>query len=382
MKTGIHPMLGMIAAFLTTAPVAFAQTDSPAESSVMDVSRALDRVVPRLTIEEAEVPAALARIGEQAGITIRIDDRSAELLPWGRQTRLKQVTVENASLREVLPKILGALGMTYRLGNDEVVVMATRPLSCMFRRATWDDLKLLARCNELEYTPENFESLRIQYRITSKVDAPRMLMDQLAKAGRGRLAELLDVATGGLGWVWFPNGDHIVVRTQQAQIANYMSRRISQRYCNMPLSRILVDLAAKAETPINFEPGMMLKLPPATAQSYTLLLQNTSIRQAFELISAETGLTYKIRRSGIDVGLAEQVPGSAQPSLRATASPYVGKITIPSADGSYAYDFVLRADELPEDILEYRRQIIEEYIQKMRNDMAPDNAIRSPGSPE
>lgn len=49
-----------------------------------------------------------------------------------------------------------------------------------------------------------------------------------------------------------------------------------------------------------------------------------------------------------------------------------------SGDGTYTYEFLLCEDELPDDILAHRRQLIEEYIQKMRSDMAPDDAIRRP----
>lgn len=363
---------------LATGPASIAQ---PTDAGTIDVARALDQPLETLTIHEAEVPAALARLGEQAGIRISIDDASAELLPWGRQTRLKKMTAENASLREVLPQVLGALGMTYEIQDNSLIVVASPPLKRLIRRATWDDLKLLRRCHELPYTPENFATLEMQYRITSKVDAPKMLRDQLAKAPCGSVAEMLETATGALGWVWLPEGDHIVIRTVQAQIANAMARRLTVRYANVPLSRILVDLARRADTPINFEPGMMLRLPPATRRSYTLLLQRTSIRQAFELISAETGLKYEIRRDGIHVGLSEGAPTpDGSPPLR-RGSPYVAKISVPGAAGGYTFEILLREEELPEDILEYRRQIKEEYFQKMRADLSPDNSIRPPATP-
>ncbi|MFQ5411124.1 MAG: hypothetical protein ACE5EC_02465 [Phycisphaerae bacterium] len=339
----------------------------------IDAARALDLPLAHLTIQAEEVPAALARIGEQVGIAITLDDASADLLPWGPQTRLKEMTVENASLREVLPPVLGALGMTYEIRDDGLFVVATAPLKRLARRATWDDLRLLRRCHELPYTPENFSALELQYRITSKVDAPKMLRTQLAKAPCGSVAEMLESATGALGWVWFPNGDNIVIRTVQAQIANAMARRITTRYTHVPLSRILAELAEKADTPINFEPGMMLRLPPITRESYSLLLRRTSIRQAFELISAETGIEYDIRRDGIHVGLSEQVgQAEGRPATR-RGSPYVAKISVPGGGGRYTFEILLREEELPEDILEYRRQIKEEYFQKMRADLSPDH---------
>jgi hypothetical protein len=354
----------------------------PAFASDVDVAIALDKPLGTVAIQEEAIPETLSKLGQKVGIRITIDEGAVDLLPWGRRTRLKDVTIENASLRDVLPQILGALGMTYEARDDGIVVLSTPPLERINRRSTWDDLKLLRRTRETAYSPENFASFGLQYRITSKVDAPKMLATQLSQAGRGTVAEMLEVATAALGWVWFPDGDHLVIRTSQAQTANRMARRTTCRYTHEPLARILLDLADKADTPISFEPGMMLKLPANVAQSTDLILQNSSIRQAFEVLSANTGISYEIGRSGIQVSLAEgigDVPGVA-PSRRTSA--YIGKISLPSADGTYTYDFLLRADELPPDILEYRRQIIEEYIQKMRADMAPDETIRSPDDSE
>lgn len=354
---------------------------SGTQDSSTDVAAAIDRKVESLTVRDAMISDALADIGRQVGVKITLDEQSLELLPWGPQTRLSHVDVSNASLREILPQILGAIGMTYEVRSDDVFVYASDPLKRINRRATWDELKLLQRCRDTEYSPENFKSFALQYRITSKVDAANMLEHQLAKSGRGTLADMLEVATGSLGWVWFPSDGAIVIRTQQAQIANRLARRISARYVNTPLARVLMDLSDKAETAFVLEPGMMIKLPPTTVQSYTLLLQSTSIRQALELICAETGLKYEIEREVVRIGLSDAVAEGGKPaSVR--SSPYVGKIAVPSADGSYTLEFLIRADELPPDILETRDQMIEEIIQKMRREMSTTAPMPSPDAPD
>lgn len=353
-------------------------TNDPADGAA---ARGIDQKIPQISVQGAQIADALAEIGRQANVKIVVDEASLELLPWGRETKLADVTATEASLREILPQVLGPIGLTYEIRSGEVQVMATEPLKRMCRRATWEDLKLLQQAAALEYTPENFKQFKLQFRITSKVDAATMLENQLAKAGRGSIAEMLEVATGSLGWVWFPDGDHFVIRTQQAQIANRMARRVTVRYANTPLARILIDLSEKAETQFVLEPGMMLKLPPNTVQSYTLLLQSASIRQALELICAETGLKYEIDREVVKIGisdaLAEGGKGAGQRN-----TPYVGKIAVPSADGSYTLEFLIRADELPPDILDARNQMIEEIIQKMRKDMGTGSTMPSPDAPD
>ena len=347
-----------------------------------DIVKALDTPLAKLSIAEQELPAALAEMGRQAGITITLDEASAELLPWGKQTRIKQMVVQNSTLREVLPQVLGALGMRFDIRDNDILVLAGEPLKRINRRATWHDLRLLRELNETEFSMAAIANIKIQYRLTSKIDAPGLLHAQLAKSGQGTIAQILEVATASLGWVWFPNGDHVAIRTMEAQIANRLSRRVTFRYENQPLSKILVDLADRAETAIDFEPGMMLKLPSHIAQGTTVSLNQSSIRQAFELLQAETGIRYEIRREVIWVGLSDEAREAAaggDGSAARRAGGYVAKITIPASDGTYSFDMLIRAEDLPDDILEYRRQLIEDYIQKVRADMAPNDTKHSPG---
>lgn len=334
------------------------------------VSQALDQTIGAFQTSESPVPDALAELGRAAGVTIEADPGALDLLPWGRNTKLKAITVQNASLRTILPQILEPLGLEYAVQDESVMITASEPLKRINRRATWTDLKTLQRAISTEWSPESMESFVIRYRITSKVDAPALLAEQMAKSAGGSVATVLEDAAGSLGWVWFPNEDHIVIRTVQAQTANYMARRVTVQYNNEPLADILLDLANRAETPINFEPGMMLKLPTETAKHTSLALRNNSIRQGFELLSAHTGIRYSIQRGGINVSLSDVISRGSSTSLPISLrSPYVGKITVPGADGSYAFDILLREDDLPQDILDYRKALIEEYIEKMRAEM-------------
>jgi hypothetical protein len=359
-----------------------AQDPAGAGASSNDAGPKLDQKVFNLTIQGEEIEAALADIGKQVGVEIVLDEEAVELLPWGKQTKLSDATISNASLRSVLPQILDALGMTYEVKGEKVVVTATEPLKRLRRRATWDELKLLRSLASTEYSPGAFSSLKIQYRITSKVDAKAMLSQQLEAAGRGTVAEMLETATANLNWVWFVEGDHIVIRTMEAQIANKLARQMTARYTNVPLSQILTELGERSGVVISFEPGIMLKLPPATAQSYTLLLQSVSVRQALELICAETGLKHEIRADGVHMSLSD---AAAQESGKSPAPPrtsqYVAKLSVPSAEGGYSLEFLIRSDELPPDILEARSQMLQELIQKVRRDIAPNQPPQPPANP-
>jgi hypothetical protein len=376
-----------IGVWLLSSVSAMAQTSPPGGGRPVDVGRAMDQKLEKVSISSKELPEALTDLGKLVGIKIDVDEASADLLPWGAQTKLSDVTISNASLREALPQILGRIGMTYEHREGRLLVVATNPLKRINRRATWEELGLLQRCCDTVYSTESFAQFRVQYRITRKVDAPGLLRQQLEKAGRGTIAQLLEVAAGSLGWVWFPDQDRIVIRTAEAQVANQLSRRVTARYERMPLSRILLDLSDRAEVPLLLEPGIMLRLP-ASAQSYTLVLSGTSIRQALNVISADTGLKYEMRRDVLYIGLAEDFQPTTGPATTTAPaggaaprrSTYVGRITIPSEDGRFSYDFLVREEDLPPDVLEYRRQVIKQYIEQIRRDMAPDEAGEPAGN--
>jgi hypothetical protein len=362
--------IGVLFLFLSAAALAQPGNSPPAEPGAVEL--ALDRKLDKISVSDKPVPEALAEIGAAAHVGIAIDAAAAELLPWGRQTKVAGLTIEtDSTLRTALPQLLNPLGMTYKVADGHLLVVASEPLKRMNRRATWEDLKLLRWCQETPYTPEAFAGMKLQYRLTAKVDAPKMLERQLERVGRGTVAQMLETACNSLGWVWLPDNEEIIIRTQEAQIANMLSRRITVRYTNAPLSKILNDLADQADVAVFFEPGIMMRLPRSTAQSYTLLLDQSSIRQALELIAAETGLKYEVRRDGIYIGMSEALAGptTTAPAALARRTPYLAKITVPSKDGSFSLDFLLTAEELPPDVLEYREQLVDQYLDKMRSEL-------------
>jgi len=373
----VHQPLAAVFALSLLTPPGYARADDPSPQGEPNIQRALDQPMTQLTLSGKTVPEVVSELAKRAGVRINLDEAAVELLPWGRDTKVADLKIENATVREALNRVLSALGLTVEERGGDLMVVATQPLARINRRATWDDLKLLRYCNETEFSQDGLSKLKFQYRISSKVDAPGLLAAQLAKAGQGTLTQMLDAATGSLGWTWFPDTDHIVIMTLEAQYAHRLARRVTVRYNNTPLSGILVDLAKRANVALFMEPGMMIKLPHNTAQSYTLSLQQSSLRQAFEVICAETGLKYEIERDGIRVSLGEAASGVTALSNMAQQTNYVGKISIPSKDGAFAYEFLVRANELPKDILEYRKQIINAVIEKMRGEMAPDNSIKS-----
>jgi len=375
MRPVLHTLVLAFAASIAMAadpPTATPTTAAArATTAPAPTAEALDRPLPDINLQAQSLGSVLEALSHKAGVRFEIDDDTYATLPWGRETRLASLKVtRGASLRSTLDELLKPLGLVYSVGDKAVRIDPSAPLSRMNRRSTWNDLHFLNWLDTTPCTAENLAKTKIQYRITTKVNGPQLLRDQIKRAGDGTISQMLEAATKALGWTWFPDEDHVVILSAQAHIAHNLSRTVTARYNQMGLSHILLDLADKADVPLFLEPGLMLKLPPNVANSYTLLVQQFTVRDALEMICAETGLTYKILRDGISISMSPNAPGSPAAG-RTRGDPYVARIVVPARNGGYNYEFVIRESEMPQDVLEYRGQMIDEMIEKMRQDMAP-----------
>lgn len=370
--------LGLLAA--TGLGTASAQTTRPSTTPAEPSLDAVDGDLGTLTIASQPLATVLEMLGERAGVRFSVDEDTYALLPWGRETRLASLELKGATLRQALEEIIRPLGLVYRVRERSIAIEPSEPLERMNRRATWNDLKLIASMQSTPYSAEAFDKLTVQYRITSKVNAPQLLKTQLKRAGSGSLCDVLTTAANALGWTWFTDEDHIVVLSSEAFIAHNLARTVTLRYKDMGLAHILLDLATKADVPLSIEPGLMQKLPPSTAQSYSLFVQETSVRQALELICAETGLEYQVRRDGLFVTLPPATAARAGAAPRAArGDPYAARILVPAKSGGFSYEILIRESELPDDVREYRSQMISEMVERMRQDMAPEPTTRPAG---
>ncbi|MCK6484319.1 MAG: hypothetical protein HUU22_03105 [Phycisphaerae bacterium] len=340
----------------------------PATQDAGSTERKLDQPIAQWAIEERPLTEVLDALGKVADINIRLDPLAIERLPWGAQTKLANLSVSDATPREILSKTLGELGLEYSVQGSDVWVEPMPVIERLDGRASWKTLGLLKNLMTTSYSAEAFSKFALQFRITSKVDAPAMLTEQLARAGRGMMAELLETATASLGWTWFPQEDHIVVLTREAAIARAMSRRMNGRYVKQPLGEILFALGKEAGVHVHLQAGMFKKLSPQTVERYSLFLTNVSIRQAFDFIAADTGVAYRIRTDGVHVGLAEDIGklDSAETQTAPTDDPYVAKLSVPIANGQGTYEFLIRESELPADVRAIRRRIRQRFIDDVR----------------
>jgi len=329
-----------------------------------EVRERLDIPIAQLEMKDEKVTDVLGKLQEETRVEINRSEATLRKLPNGDETRLANVSVQNSTLGDALDKVLFPLGLEYRLEEDTIVVSPTAPLRRM-ERANWAELNLLQRLRSTPYSADEFAKLKIQYRIPSRMDGPGLLTDQLTRAGQGTIAEMLETATGSLGWTWLPEGDHIAIITKEAAVSRALSRKTTKSFPEQHLGTILFDLGREADIVVTFQPGTFRKTLLSDLDAYHISIRNSSIKDAFEQIKADTGLNYRITADGVNFGPAEDIDMSKLTAENGEGDPFVVKVSMPLGDKG-SVDFLFRESELPPSVLNYRERNKQALIQQVR----------------
>jgi hypothetical protein len=153
-----------------------------------------------------------------------------------------------------------------------------------------------------------------------------------------------------------------------------LSRRVSRRFYGVPLSEVLLDLGKEGDVLVKIDPGAIASLPAQMAQAFSLTVENSSIRQAYEVIAGTTGLGFSIDQDGVrfsashlspdTVGGGDAGVAAAMQALRANA--VVGAVTIRGENGGPDVSFWVRESDLPPDLKDLRKMKIEDVVNALR----------------
>ncbi len=348
-------------------PTKQAEKEAENEREVL-VIQALDQPTD-LSVQETPIAEALKQLVEKTGIETEIAEGTFALLPYGAQTKLT-CSFQKKPLREGLTALLRPLGLKFTPTPRGLLIEPTAPLRRIVRRAVWEELETLNRLQQKPWSEELFHSLSFQFQDAGggNLEDHRQTLKRLADAvGGGSAAEVLELACDGYGWTWYPAGEKIVILSKAKQIERQLDRRVSLRYEQASLKNVLLDLARQADTPLRMDGGVLSSLPQEGNERFLLNVQNTTIRQVFDLVAGQTGINYIIEPTGIRLtsGVApststastEKGPGRTVTSDAAEdfrVNPIVGQITFKSDDGT-SYSFFLREKDLPPEINELRK---------------------------
>ncbi len=373
----VTAILLLLAAGLWHAHAAPPPTTAPAGSNLdVAIEQALDEKHD-IDIREKNILAAFDDITRQTGVRIVVEEGTLDRLPYGEQTQLS-ASIKGVALRDGLAGLLRPVGLVFQVRNNAVQVSANAPLRRIVRRATWAELDLLRKLTENPWSEQLWNELNVQFQDSSPDGRlnKETFVAAAKSVGAGPASEILYNVCNRNGLMWFPSGDRVVILSKSRQADRQLGRRVSLRFFRAPLVDVLLDLGREADMLVKLEPGVIASVPPHLAQNFSLTLENSTIRQAFEVISGTTGLAHFVEPDGIRIAPAPQgTPSPAAASgdsdvARAMeavqANAVVGMVTTRGHDGGPDVSFFVRMSDLPAELKELHKRKLQDAVNAMR----------------
>ncbi len=327
------------------------------------LQEALDQNVARIEIADQPLDEAFRSIEQQTGIRFVVDPSTYERMPYGKRTRVS-VLLEATPLRAGLRRMTDRLGLTTRAEKDVLRVEPGPPLRRIDRRATIDELRVIERLAGEPWSPALRERVPIELRIDPAGKPADALNAALAQSGGGSALSQLDAATAALGWTWWPSEHGVVVVTRAEFIRLRLEHPVDLSYQRTPLDELLVDLGRRAGVTMLFEPGSLARIR-ARGRGCDLVVPNTTVRQALELICGRTGLQYAITSEGVSLGLSGAAGGPPRSDADAVA-PALVRFAVPIDGLEAMVEFAIPEDQLPASLDELRRRRLAELLARIR----------------
>jgi len=340
------------------------------------IEQALDEPT-RIVLGDVQLGEAFDLVTQQTGVNIVMSSEVMALAPYGAATKVS-AEIANIPLRQGLTDLVSQLGMTFEVRDDHVEVVPKAALSNLGRPASWAELDTLAALVDLQPGADeaDLETLRGKVRLDVPIpDAWGVLSAAIRNAGAGPGDESLTVACGHLGWSWLLSGDRIVVSPREHQLRSRLAAPIELRLNNTPLFDVLRLIGRSVGVSVRAEPGALQALPVQTQRSFSVNITRQTAEEAFDTICAYTGLAYLIDPDGVLFYLPEHLrkklsevssASATQSSGRSRPSdPYVAKIVVP-LDNDQTVEWLVRASELPDDLLGRREHDIAAFVEAVR----------------
>lgn len=350
---------------------------APGGASGADVQQALDRPIT-VDIGDGSIREVFATLGKAAGVEFLIETETLAALPYGAQTRMR-VSLKNITLRRALPEILTPQALRWEIRANVVRILPSAPLARMNRRATYDELAVLGKIQSVKLTDTKkgqtiLPELR---RATGSAELrllPHVRIDEEADYARagvalpGTGADWLDMLCHGKGWTWYLSGEAIVVLDKTEQVKRQLQQHVTLRPRGQNLQSVLLELAQKAGIKLTFDPGVMKLLPEEICSGFNLSMSDATIEQALEAISGATGLKFVAEPQGVRVAASEALTKQPATMPSRPKVPFFLKMSVPGPGGT-SLDVYIRADELPDDMVELLDKHKAVLLRKLRAEL-------------
>jgi hypothetical protein len=357
----------------------------PATADKKQLQEKLSRNIS-IELDDVTIAEALETIGQKAELKIGVSEEAVWKLPEGETTRLS-VKLEGR-LGDSMTEMLSAFFMRYAVADEQITIYPRPELEHIIGRPSTRQLELLKKIYSGRITfskgfsPEQFNSLIGNFLEASFLpyDMPNNIY-QILKASetdKGTSPTTLAILLEQLGekqrrphWYISDTGLPNEVPMIKMVLENdFRQAKLDQivdvSFVDERADVILEKLAGWAGMEIstrNIEP---LRLEG----NITVKMQNLTLLQALESIAGmvDGAINVSPRDNSLilqgPIGLRKAVTPS-KPQKNTTADDgYVGKISIPMDGGRYFLEFMLRQSDLPEELKDFREQMIKEVLGK------------------
>ncbi len=334
------------------------------------IERALDEPASIMLVS-VRLADAIDKVTAQTGVRIVMPPSTLRLAPYGGDTLIERVEIANMSLRQGLTDLLTPLGMTFELRDDHLEIVPKEALRVLGRSPTWSELGVLTELATMH--PGLDEAARAGLRSRIRFEVPvrgawRMLSGAMGNVGAGAGDQVLGVACRNFGWVWYPEGDTIVVVAKEQLVLRNLKRPISLRLNSRRLIEVLQAIGRQIDVTIRIEPGGLTSIPPHVRGSFSVNVQGQTAGEVLDQVASVIGLGYLLEPDGVlffAPGDGAGSRGSVTSPPVPARDPYVAKMVV-SLEGGKTLEWLIRRSELPPDLRERRARDLAELFEAVR----------------
>ncbi len=326
-----------------------------------------------ISLENMPIVDAFKQLAMSAEIDIRVDDEAVSALPYGDRTKVT-IVLDDANVRMGLAAICNQLGLIFENTGDHVAVKPSPPLRRIGRTATWDEIDTVTQMHSAQWsnTDDVKRHLSNRLRFAGIEDNHEASWKKLRGAinpnREGPIDAALTEGCDALNWTWYPEGKQVVVLPLEDQIARQLERVISIKHYGEPLAEVLRDLSQLAGVSIEVKGSAAATLPIEIKESFTLVAEGVSIKEAIIQITLTADLDLVIRDDRVILVRSDRM---GPPSRRRRMNnSIVGAIRVPSSNSDFTYDWFIRESDLTPEENAKRELQVKEAIEAMKKDLA------------
>jgi hypothetical protein len=350
--------------FLATPAPSLRAADPAAE---IELQRSLDAPIESLELSNIELPKVFDDLAAKGKIKLQVDPTCYDLLPYGNTTKVS-ATFRQSKLRDAIDEILKHVGLEKTVSGDKVLILPTAPLLRIGRRATWDELNILATARVEQLPALTNGNLLQGLRTVLSMDTLQLrdalpagpehdaAIEQVRKQLPTEAWKALDIYAQSTGQIWFVSENTIEVMTQRQWIQRQLDRRIEIKKTNRPLVECVSELAHLSGIHFTPDPGLYALYPQVTLNS-----TGGTVREILDTLRGVIGINYEIRDDSI---LLKKMTTDTTPAAART-DPILGQIAIPLSGGGEINVF-FRESQLPPEVADAIKKQVADSIEKIR----------------